>query len=175
MSAARWLAETAVILVVAIVVALLVRTFVAQPFWIPTESMTHTLEVEDRVLVYQLAYRWSPIKRGDVVVFGRPAGESASAPNELIKRVIGVEGDTVAQVQGQLTVNGQVQHEPYVNYQSGPGPDFHATHVPPHHIWVMGDHRGNSSDSRVFGTVDVSTVEGRAVARILPVRRIGGL
>jgi signal peptidase I len=170
----QWL-EWVVITVAAMIVALVVRTSVLQAFYIPSESMVPTLNVNDRVLVNKLAYRFSTIDRGDVVVFERPnAAPGTHNPRDLVKRVIALGGDTVEAREGVVFVNGQPIDEPYVRVR-GTTANLPLTTVPRDHLWVMGDNRTNSSDSRVFGPIAVTSVVGRAMVTVWPATRIGGL
>ena len=146
-----------------------VRPFVIQPFWIPTESMVPTLEVGDRLFVNKFVYRfWEP-ERGDIVVFDDVDG----GEDELIKRVVAVPGDRVRVVNGELRVNGELQDEPYVRVQRPNGSVYGPERVPEGHVFVMGDNRGNSQDSRFFGPVPVENIRGEAFLRFWPPSRIG--
>jgi signal peptidase I len=153
-----------------IVIALVVEAFLVQAFWIPSPSMVPTLEVGDRVLVNKLSYRLHDVHRGDVVVFERPAGASNGEDSEikdLIKRVVGVEGDTVETRDGRLYVNRELIDEPYL--EPGTRTDMTAAvTVPEGQVFVMGDNRTNSEDSRVFGPIDEDTIVGRAFVKVLP-------
>ena len=187
----RLVVETVLLVVTAVVLAVLLRTFVAQAFRIPSESMLPQLEVQDRVVVSRLAYRLHDPRRGDIVVFDCPprAGclpvpernvvqrgidtvlESLlirqPAVEEYIKRIIALPGETVQGKDGAVYVGGRRLVEPYLP----PGTvtsDFGPVRVEPGHLWVMGDNRANSSDSRVFGTIDEDTVVGRATNLIWP-------
>ncbi len=187
-----FLLELPGLLLAALVVAILIKTFIIQPFYIPSESMVHTLEIDDRVMVSKLSYRFGEIERGDIVVFetGPVVEQSApeavvqavldalgirtSANEDLIKRVIALEGDAVEILDNQVLVNGEAIPEPYLN----PGTlmaDMAETIIPPGHIWVMGDNRNASSDSRVFGPIEINDVVGEAIVRIWPVDRVGQL
>jgi signal peptidase I len=165
------LLEFLVILVVAFALVFgFVRPFVLEAFYIPSESMVPKLLVGDRVFVNKFVYRfWEP-ERGDIVVFQSVEGEG----EDLIKRVIGAPGDRVAIINGVLHVNGEPQEESYVRdgrpLDSGPnGP----TRVPEGEVFVMGDNRANSRDSRFFGPVPVENIEGEAFFRFWPPSRIG--
>ena len=148
-----------------------VRPFVVEAFYIPSESMVPTLEVGDRVLVNKFIYRFTEPARGDIVVFKSVEGGG----EDLIKRVVGVPGDEISVRGGKLLVNGERQREPYVNRRF-PDRSFSApTTVPKGHIFVMGDNRANSRDSRFFGPVPKSKIEGEAFLRFWPPDRIGGL
>lgn len=169
----RWLGEVAVLLALAFALAFGIKTFVVQPFYIPSGSMEHTLEISDRVLVNKFIYRLRSPKPGDIVVFEAP--ESTST--DYIKRIIAVEGQTVDVRDGVVYVDGRALREPYVNRET---PDdnanmMQAVKVPPGHVWLMGDNRGNSTDSRVFGAQPASRILGKAFAIYWPVNRVKGL
>jgi len=136
---------------------------------------------KDRILVNKLAYHLHGIGRGDVVVFKAtgPAWISAvGGPDDVVKRVIGLPGDVVkcCDVQGRVVVNGKSLDEKYV-FVDGPDPkqQFGPITVPKGDLWVMGDHRNDSSDSRYNGPIPIKSVIGRAFLRIWPLSRIGGL
>jgi signal peptidase I len=183
----HWAKEVGLLVAVALLVVWPVRTFVAQAYYIPSASMTPQLEVNDRVVVSKLAYDLHDPRRGDIVVFDAPPGlpappDHASAPirfirrlfqpstQEYIKRVVALPGERVEGRQGRILVDGKRLVEPYLP----PGTStatFAATVVPAGRLWVMGDNRSNSEDSRVFGPIRRSTVVGRAVVRVWPVQR----
>lgn len=169
----RSLVEWVVILAAAALLALGVRTFVLQAFSIPSESMETTLATGDHVVVDKVTYRFGDVDRGDIVVFHRPDG-LPSQYEELIKRVIGLPGETVAGSGGGVVVDGVALVEPYVE----PGTviaDFGPVTVPEGHVFMMGDNRNRSSDSRSFGPVPIDDVVGMARVRYWPLDRIGGL
>jgi signal peptidase I len=148
-----------------------VRPFVVEAFYIPSESMVPTLRVGDRVLVNKFIYRFTEPERGDVVVFQSVEGDG----QDLIKRVVGVPGDEISVRRGRLLVNGEPQKEPYLN-KKYPDRSFAArTTVPEGHVFVMGDNRANSSDSRIFGPVSKEKIEGEAFLLFWPPDRIGPL
>jgi signal peptidase I len=184
--------ELPVLLGVAIVVAVLVRAFVLQTFFIPSESMEHTLNINDRVLVNKLVYDFRDPHRGEIVVFTAPL-EWRSDPSEedFIKRVIGVGGDHVicCDDEGRLTINGVALQESYL-YRDGTGIADSASEdtfdilVPDGRLWVMGDHRSASGDSReqysrhgdiVRATISTDDVIGRAFVLFWPFSRAGWL
>jgi signal peptidase I len=145
-----------------------VRPFVVEAYRIPTESMVPTLEVGDRVLASKFIYRIFEPERGDIVVF-----DSVNEDDQtLIKRVVGVAEDEIQVQGGVLYVNDEAQEEPYLNdadqFRSYYGP----TVVPEGHIFVMGDNRGNSADSRVFGPLPLENLKGEAFMRFWPVSKI---
>ena len=191
-----WL-EVPVVLVVALGLALVVKTFLVQAYVIPSGSMQNTLAINDRVLVNKLAYHLHPVHRGDIVVFSQDAnwppetvatpatnpltralralqgvvGVGPDAQTDFIKRVIAVGGDHVAccDAQGLVTVNGVALTEPYLYPGEAPSQSRFSAVVPAGMVWVMGDHRGFSTDSRVRGPVPVAHIIGRAFAVIWPV------
>jgi signal peptidase I len=190
------LRELPLLLGVAFVIAFLVKTFVAQAFFIPSESMVHTLEVGDRVLVSRMSYRLHEPRRGDIVVFTSPfqtegSGDDPALPTrvihtvlesvglrqpsteDFIKRVIALPGETVEGKNGNIFINGRQLTEPYL--AEDPIGDFPAKTIPKDHVWVMGDNRNRSSDSRVFGPISESKIVGRSILRIWPVNRLGFL
>jgi signal peptidase I len=146
-----------------------VRPFVVEAYRIPTESMVPTLEVGDRVLASKFIYRIFEPERGDIVVFDSVDEDDQT----LIKRVVGLAEDEIQVQGGVLYVNDEAQEEPYLNdadqFRSYYGP----TMVPEGHIFVMGDNRGNSADSRVFGPLPVENLKGEAFMRFWPVSTIG--
>ncbi len=162
--------EYLVILVVSFALVFgFVRPFVVEAFWIPSGSMIPTLQINDRVLVNKFIYRFMEPSRGDIVVF-----ESVDDPDtDLIKRVVGLPGDRVAVRSGRLVVNGEPQKEPFTNKKFPDTSFFAATPVPKDHVFVMGDNRANSQDSRVFGPLPKENIEGEAFLRFWPVDRIG--
>ena len=165
------LAET---LLLTLVIFLVIQNFVAQPFRVQMSSMEHTFEPNQYVLIDRISHLWSPYQRGQVVVF-RPPESVGEQGDPFIKRVIGVAGDTVDIRDGQVFVNGKALDEPYL-YRNDAG-EIEPTEangglshwvVPDGQLFVMGDHRQVSVDSRVFGFVAVSSVIGRAVLRYWP-------
>jgi signal peptidase I len=182
-SAVRALLEWLVVIVGAVVLALVIKTFLFQAFYIPSESMVPTLEIGDRVLVNKLSYRLHDINRGDIVVFERPpADQSGQEIEDLIKRVIGLPGDRLVIRDGQIYLNGQLLSEPYLpsGTRTENGPYEKCTEdrpcvIPEGTIWVMGDNRGSSRDSRWFGPIRQDAVVGRAFFRIWPFGRFGSL
>lgn len=173
-SGARSLVEWIAVIAGALLVAVLIRTLFLQTFYIPSESMETTLLKNDRVLVNKLSYKLHDVHRGDVVVFKRPPKESNTEIKDLIKRVIALPGETVQGREGKIVIDGRELNEPYVD----PGKitsDFGPVKVPAGMVWVMGDNRPNSQDSRFFGPIDQSLIVGRAFVKIWPIGRMGWL
>ncbi len=172
--------ELPILVVVAVVVALVVRTFVLQTFYVPSGSMENTLLIGDRVLVNKMVYDFRDPHRGEVIVFKPPTTWEAGAnKDDYIKRVIGISGDHVVccNADGRITVNGKALHEEGYLYP-GDRPSevpFDIT-VPRGRMFVMGDHRSNSADSRAHldfdrGTVKIAAAVGRAFAIYWPLSR----
>ncbi len=149
-----------------------VRPYVVEAYRIPTESMVPTLEVGDRVLANKFVYRFTEPERRDIVVF-----DSINEDDDqtLIKRVVGVAGDEIQVQSGVLYVNGEEQEEPYLNDADQSRGFYGPTMVPEGHIFVMGDNRGNSADSRVFGPLPLENLKGEAFMRFWPVSKISTL
>lgn len=165
-SASRNLVEWVAILGGALLVAFVVKTFLFQAFFIPSPSMVPTLQIHDRVLVNKLSYRLHDVNRGDIVVFERLPDEAGTI-RDLIKRVVAVEGDTIESKGDTIYVNDQPVKEPFRNTSSLGNPVPRST-ISQGQVFVMGDNRTNSSDSRVFGPVDEDRIVGRAFVKIWP-------
>jgi signal peptidase I len=169
-SFARWLLELVAMVALAFILAAGIRTFIVQPYVIPSGSMIPTIELQDRVIANKFIYRFTDPKRGDIVVLDDPTG----SVNTLIKRVIAVGGETVDLIGGQVVVDGVVLDEPSTHgLPSEPMIQEMPYTVPEGHVWLMGDNRTNSADSRVFGSVPLSEIKGRAIIRFWPPERIG--
>jgi signal peptidase I len=182
------LREWVVVVVVAIVVAVGVRTVVVQQFYIAGPSMETTLASDDRVLVNKLAYRWGSPSRGDVVVFDRITTDGEVLQHDdLIKRVIAVGGETVELRDCALWVDGARVDEPWLSARGAPPdpaddlvaacgqPQMDPVRVPAGQVFLMGDNRAMSFDSRQFGPVDLDVLVGRAFVVIWPARHWTGL
>ena len=199
------LREFPILVIVALAVSLVIKSFLVQFFYIPSGSMENTLQINDRVAVNKIPFISKSIDRGDVVVFRDPSNwlPEPYADNQnkvvakikeglvlvgvlpnpakqyLVKRVIGVAGDNVVGKDGIVTINGKETDEPYIFAGNKPSElDFNVT-VPEGKIWVMGDHRGASADSRYHqddvnnGFVPESKVTGRVVGIIWPIKNVG--
>jgi signal peptidase I len=202
-----WLKEVATVVVIAVVLSFLIKTFLFRAFYIPSESMVNTLDVNDRIFVNLLVPEPFALERGDVVVFKDtkgwlvPTPEKADGPftwvqdgltfvgllpdnseQHLVKRVIGLPGDHVVccDVGGKLTINGDAIDENYVNPAEVPDIRNFDVVVPAGKIWVMGDNRNHSADSRAHqdtngGFIDMPDIEGKAAVIAWPLNRITGL
>jgi len=155
-------------LVLAAAISLIFRAYVVEARWIPSESMVPTLKIGDRLFVDKISYRLHDIERGDIIVFEAPT--SSHLEEDLIKRVIGLPGDSVQIKDGIVYVNDQALDEPYE--EEKPREDFAKIIVPEQSFFVMGDNRNNSNDSRYWGCVPQDMVIGKAVFRFFPFDRI---
>jgi signal peptidase I len=179
----HWLIDIVETLVLTLVAFFVIQTFVAQPYQVHQTSMESTLEPGQYVLVDKLTPHWAPYQRGDIVVLHPPAGWDDGDDTPFIKRVIGLPGDTVSiGDDGRVYVNGTPLDEAYT-YHGGDGTDEPTTAtdgtstwtIGPDELFVMGDHRQASADSRAFGPIKVSSVVGRAFLRYWPATTIGVL
>ena len=153
-NAAREVVQT---LLVAVIVALLIRAFVVESFLVDGVSMEPTLRDEERLLVDKISYRWHPPRRFDIVVFRYPHDPS----RDFVKRIVALPGETVRIERGTVYVDGRPLDEPYL---AEPGTDFYGpVQVPAGHVFVLGDNRPHSDDSRSGWTVPISAIIGRAV------------
>jgi len=178
------LVEWVVIVVVALVAALLIKTFAVQAFYIPSPSMYPTLKPGDRVLVNKLSYDFHSVRVGDIVVFRRPPLDNSPGINDLIKRVVATGGETLDVANCNIYINGKLELQPWLpkGYQN-PGSPYCTTwpsgtysdpfKVPTGDFFVMGDNRKDSYDSRYWGPLPGDYVVGRAFVRMWPLDRIG--
>jgi signal peptidase I len=190
------LRETVTLVVLAVLLAVVFKTFLVQAFFIPSGSMEPTLDISDRVLVEKVSYRFGEVQPGDIVVFihnepGLPSSEPSNpvsrfvtslgqaigltppSERDFIKRVVGVPGDVISCKGGKLYRNDRAVNEPYL--AAGTTTECSRIRVDPGKLYVMGDNRNNSQDSRVFGAIDDDVVVGRAFVRIWPFGRAGWL
>jgi len=170
-----WWRETIETVLWALVLALILRTFVVQAFWIPSGSMIPTLEVGDRVLVAKFWYTFSEPKRGQLFVFKYPVDPK----RDFVKRIIGLPGDTLEIRGGIVYINGQALREEYVKnhdaFSLNAGPVFPEVpvRIPENHYFAMGDNRPNSQDSRFWGFVPKQNIRGPVFLRYWPLNRVG--
>ncbi len=171
-----WLGELGRTVALSVILALGIRTFIAEARWIPSESMVPTLKINDKLIVDKLSYRFTNPQRGDVVVFSPTDNIKKNDPtlkDAFIKRVIGLPGDKVEVKGGRVYINDRPQREDYIKeepyYQFGP------VKVPPDSYLVLGDNRNNSFDSHFWGFVPRENIIGHAIIRFWPPDRIGEL
>ncbi len=176
----RWIKEAVIVVVVAVLVAVLLRAFVVQTFFIPSGSMEPTLQIGDRILVNKLSYHLHGVDRGDIVVFSRPPTENCGGPevNDLVKRVIGLPGDVVSLSGGYVYIDGKRLDESWLPASEQaitvPGPPGNGSNlarpykVPTNDYFVMGDNRTDSCDSRYWGPISKSLIVGKVELRVWP-------
>jgi signal peptidase I len=177
----RWLREAVIVVAVAVVFAVVLRTFVVQTFFIPSGSMEPTLHVGDRILVNKLSYHLHGVGRSDIVVFSRPADENCGGPevNDLVKRVVGLPGETISVSGGYVYIDGRKLDESWLPASeqgvTKPGPSGtaysldHAYKIPSNDYFVMGDNRTDSCDSRFWGPISKSLIVGKVDMRVWPI------
>jgi signal peptidase I len=154
----EWIA----VVVLAVVAAAGLRTFVVQAFYVPSGSMLPTLQIGDRIVVVKFGYT---IHRGDIVVFNRPPTDIGTTDSDLVKRVIGMPGETISSRGATVLINGQALQEPWLPPLLGAcaetAENIPTTKIPAGHYFVMGDCRGDSADSRTWGTLSGSLIVGK--------------
>src|SRR5580693_1422944 len=167
----RSLAETAIIILLAVLLAFLVRAYVFQTFWIPSSSMVPTLAVYDRILVQKAFFNWHGVREGEIVVFSHPPLDQCGGvpAADLVKRVIALPGQTIYSSGNSIYVDGRLLAEPYLPAYDPLGPPVpdasrsHPFRVPAGEFYVMGDNRAISCDSRYWGPIKGSTIVGKVV------------
>ena len=181
---ARVIAEWVVVLAGALVLALVLRSVLFQAYYIRFTSMEPTLGNGDRVLVNKLGYDIGDVDRGDLVVFERPRGVSGRQEDDLIKRVIALPGEVIAFVEGDVYIDGRRLHEPYLEssgittgrLSSGCAAIVDdGCLIGAGEVFVMGDNRPNSTDSRAFGPISEDLIVGHAFLRLWPMTDFGRL
>jgi signal peptidase I len=168
--------ENLTLVVIALCLAFAIRTFVAEPRYIPSDSMVPTLHTGDRLVVEKVSYRFKMPKTGDIIVFRPPATlQRLGYPKDqaFIKRIIGEPGETISISNGKVFLNGQPLQEDYI--AEPPILPLQPQTVPPDQYFVMGDNRNDSNDSRFWGFLPRKNIIGRAVFRFWPFERIGGI
>jgi len=165
----RSLAETAIIILLAVLLAFLVRAYVFQTFWIPSSSMVPTLSVYDRILVQKALFSWHDVREGDIVVFTHPPRDHCPGPQQgdLVKRVIALPGQTIYSSGNSIYIDGRRLAEPYLPPYDPLGPAIassqHPYRVPPGEFYLLGDNRAISCDSRYWGPIKGSSIVGKVV------------
>lgn len=164
----RLVLEWVGVIAMAILLATVVRQVVFQSYFIPSGSMLPTLQIGDRILVDKLSYDLHPVHRGDIIVFAKPASDVGDpSVHDLVKRVIGLPGDRIAAAGGHVYINGKLLKEPYLP-STAPTYDLPPEVVPKGDVFVMGDNRTDSKDSRFFGPISEKLIVGRVVLIFYP-------
>jgi len=157
----------AITILVAALLAGLVRTFAFQTFWIPSSSMVPTIDVYDRVLVQKAFFTWHDVREGQIVVFSHPPLDHCLGEGDLVKRVIALPGQTIYSSGNSIYVNGRLLAEPYLPQYDPLGPPIassqHPYRVPAGEFYVLGDNRADSCDSRYWGPITGSSIIGKVV------------
>jgi signal peptidase I len=179
----RWIVELLVVVVVAVLIAVLLRAFVVATYSIPSGSMEPTLQIGDRIVVDKLSYHLHGVDRANIVVFSTPPKENCAGPpvSDLVKRVIGLPGETISLSGGRVVINGHVLPEPWLPpaartaTTAGPSAAPYTLRrpykIPSGDVYVMGDNRAQSCDSRYWGPIPQSTIVGKVDLRIWPLSR----
>lgn len=168
----RWFGELLLMVALAFTLAAAIRTWVVQPYVIPSGSMIPTIELQDRVVANKFIYHFTDPERGDIVVLDDPTG----SVDTLIKRVVGMGGETIDIIDGKVLIDGEPLDEPYTHgLPTDPMTLEMPYEIPEGSVWLMGDYRTNSADSRVFGAVPLTEIKGRAIFRFWPIDRIGAM
>jgi signal peptidase I len=180
----RWPLETLIVVAIALVIAILLRTFVVATYSIPSGSMEPTLQIGDRILVDKLSYDLHGIGRSNIIVFSTPKDEHCAGPPvaNLVKRVIGLPGETISLAGGHVYINGKLLPQPWlpaaVRDETTPGPSSkpYALNspfkIPAGDVFVMGDNRTLSCDSRYWGPIPESSIVGQVDLRIWPLSHL---
>ncbi len=161
---------------IALLISFVIRVFIAEPRYIPSESMFPTLEIGDRLVVEKVSYRFHDVNHGDIVVFQPPPqlqSQGFTDNQAFIKRAIATAGETIAVQDGVVYRNNQPLKEEYIAQL--PNYDLQSMTVPPGSLFVMGDNRNNSNDSHIWGFLPESNVIGHAAFRFWPFSRIGNV
>ena len=167
--------EWVIIVIAAVLVSFLMRTFVVQTFFIPSASMEPTLQIGDRIIVSKLSVSLGTINRGDILVFKAPPAEHCGeVVTDLVKRVIGLPGDHLTSVGNTIYINGNKLAEPWTHTEPLGNPIGNVV-VPANSYFMMGDNHADSCDSRMWGSVPRSDIIGKVFVRIWPLSRIGFL
>jgi signal peptidase I len=170
-SGTRTAIEWTLLVVGAVALALLLRANVVQAFYIPSDSMVPTLQQGDRVLVNKLSYKLHDVHRGDIVVFEAPPGEATGDIKDLVKRVVGLPGETIEGRGGRIYIDGELLEEGYLP-DGTVSKEFDPVDVPAGSFFMLGDNRRASKDSTFFGPIPESTIIGRVFVRIWPPNRL---
>ncbi len=167
----RSILEVVEIVVIALALSWILRSFVVEARVIPTGSMLPTIQLQDRIVVDKLFFKWSGLKRGDIVVFHPPA--RVAATEDFIKRIVGVPGDKLEVKNQKVYINDQPLTEPYI--KDPPRYNYGPQLIPAGAFFVMGDNRNNSADSHEWGLLPAENITGRALFRYWPLTSFGRL
>lgn len=167
----RFLRDVVEVVVPAIILFLVIKTFFLESRFVPSPSMVPTIQVHDRFLLNKTAYWFNTPKRYQIVIFKPPA--RAGAKDDFVKRIIGLPGETIKIHKGVVYINDKPLEEPYITPDRAPVMEFNSYIIPDDHVFVMGDNRNNSQDSRYWGPLPIENIKGQAWWRFWPVNRMG--
>jgi len=167
----QFLKDLAEVIIPAIILFLIIHTFFLESRYVPSPSMVPTIEVQDRFLSNKTAYWFRQPRRFDIIIFKPPA--AAGAKEDFVKRVIGLPGEMIAVHGGVVYINGKPLKEPFITPDRAPVAEFNAYRIPDGYIFVMGDNRNNSQDSRFWGPAPLGNIKGKAWWRFWPINRMG--
>lgn len=163
--------EWGILLLIAWAISFAIRTFVFDTRIVPTGSMLPTIQLQDRVIFDKVFYRFDSLQRGDIIMFEAPPASGES--DDLVKRIIGLPGETLEVREGKVWINGEALEEPYLaqipNYEYGP------VKIPEDSYIMLGDNRNNSKDSHVWGLLPQENIKGRLLVRYWPLSRLGAI
>ncbi|NLW46895.1 MAG: signal peptidase I [Firmicutes bacterium] len=167
----RFLRDVVEVVVPAIILFLIIKTFFLESRYVPTPSMVPTIQIQDRFLLNKTAYWFKTPERYQIVIFKPPA--QAGAKDDFVKRIIGMPGETIKVHKGVVFINDKPLAEPYITPDRAPISDSNAYIIPDDHVFVMGDNRNNSQDSRFWGPLPLKNIKGEAWWRFWPLNRMG--
>ncbi len=167
----RTILEWGILIVVAWVLSFGIRTYLIDTRIVPTGSMLPTIQLQDRLIFDKVFYKNKPLQRGDIIMFTAPEGSGEH--DDLVKRIIGLPGDTLEVREGKVWINGEAIEEPYL--KAAPEYEYGPIQIPEGAYLVFGDNRNNSKDSHVWGFVPEENIEGKVLLRYWPLERWGAL
>ena len=167
----KFLRDILEVVIPAVLLFLIIHTFFLESRVVPTPSMVPTIEIQDRFLSNKTAYWFHKPERYDIIVFKPPA--EAGSESDFVKRIIGLPGETVSVHGGVVYINDKPLTEPYITPDRAPIAEFNSFVVPEGNLFVMGDNRNNSADSRFWGPLTIKNIKGKAWVRFWPPSRMG--
>jgi signal peptidase I len=167
----RFMRDIVEVVVPAVILFLIIHTFFLESRFVPSPSMVPTIEVQDRFLLNKTAYWFKTPQRFEIIIFKPPT--EAGSREDFVKRVIGLPGETIRVHRGVVYINGEPLREPFISPDRAPIQEFGPYIIPDGHLFMMGDNRNNSQDSRYWGPLPLKNVKGQAWWRFWPLNRMG--